>query len=145
MSVYYAPMKVEGSNTGVVPVEGSPMLKSAMSDKFARVTGSENGSIAQSFDVGLCVSCCGGDTFCEAKVSLFSVGYSRGYNLVLRAEPSAGVEVSNISRPPSFRTLLVVRQEASFIVRMVLAVRQDCYEPSSPYCEPICLCVIVNK
>ncbi|CAL2266948.1 unnamed protein product [Prunus armeniaca] len=31
-------MKVEGSNTGVVPVEGSPMLKSAMSDKFARVT-----------------------------------------------------------------------------------------------------------
>ncbi|CAL8162571.1 unnamed protein product [Prunus armeniaca] len=54
----------QASNTGVVPAEGFLMLKSAMSGKFGRVTvkGSENGSLAQSFNVGLCASCCGRDT-----------------------------------------------------------------------------------
>ncbi|CAL2278424.1 unnamed protein product [Prunus armeniaca] len=40
------------------------MLKSAMSGKISRGTikGSESGRFAQSFDVGLCARCCGGDT-----------------------------------------------------------------------------------
>ncbi|CAL2246904.1 unnamed protein product [Prunus armeniaca] len=45
-----------------MPAEGSPMLKSAMSGKIGRVAGSESGWFAQSFDVGLCASRCGGDT-----------------------------------------------------------------------------------
>ncbi|CAL8174158.1 unnamed protein product [Prunus armeniaca] len=52
----------QASDTGVVPAEGSPMLKSAICGHFGRITGSGNESFAQSFDVGLCASCYGGDT-----------------------------------------------------------------------------------
>ncbi|CAL2257837.1 unnamed protein product [Prunus armeniaca] len=51
----------QASDIGVVPAEGSSMLKSAICGNFGRVTGSENESFAQSFDVGLCASF-GGDT-----------------------------------------------------------------------------------
>ncbi|BBN68805.1 glutathione S-transferase TAU 19 [Prunus dulcis] len=48
------------SDTGVVPAEGSPMPKSVMGSNSGR--GSESGNFAQSSNVRLCASRCGGDT-----------------------------------------------------------------------------------
>ncbi|CAL8086991.1 unnamed protein product [Prunus armeniaca] len=72
----------QASATGVVPAEGSPILKSAsICGNFGRK--SENESFAQSFDVGLCTNCCGGN-MCPWKLG--SVVENIGMRLPLRKE-----------------------------------------------------------
>ncbi|CAL8137178.1 unnamed protein product [Prunus armeniaca] len=99
------------SDTGVVPAKGSPMLKSAICDNFGRVTikGSGSERFAQSFDVGLCASCCDGDT-CSCKLGS-AVG-SFGCRKLRQSGALAGAyrfgRVSSFGREASVSVLVLV-------------------------------------
>ncbi|CAL2276635.1 unnamed protein product [Prunus armeniaca] len=112
----------QASDTSVVPAEGSPMLKLAICGNFGRITvnGSGNESFAQSFDVGLCASCYGGDT-CLWRLGSTVESFS---SRELRQVPAASKEYLPLARkkrqsePPALD--IVVRVDL-FILRRASA------------------------